>query len=106
MTEAIGIMDKAYFVGKKDVLFWINSTLQCNIEKVEDAHSAWVYCQIMDSIFPGQVPLHRVNFAAKTEYEKIGNYKVLQDIFAKNDIKKVSINFLYIMLFFLAYRCW
>lgn len=46
-------MDKAYFVGKREILQWINTTLQCNVEKVEDAHSGWVYCQIMDSIFPG-----------------------------------------------------
>ena len=93
MSEVIGLMDKAYFVGKKEILSWINSTLQCNIEKVEDAHSAWVYCQIMDAIFPGQVPLHKVNFAAKTDYEKIGNYKVLQDVFSKFDIKRVCFLF-------------
>ncbi len=48
-----GIMDKAYFVGKREILQWINTTLQCNVEKVEDAHAGWVYCQMMDACFPG-----------------------------------------------------
>lgn len=81
-------MDKAYFVGKRDILSWINTTLQCNVEKVEDAHAGWVYCQMLDACFPGQVPLHRVNFSAKTEYEKLQNLKILQDMFAKLDIKR------------------
>ena len=46
-------MDKAYFVGKREILQWINTTLQCNVEKVEDAHAGWVYCQMMDACFPG-----------------------------------------------------
>ena len=83
-----GMMDKAYFVGKRDILSWINTTLQCNVEKVEDAHAGWVYCQVMDACFPGVVPLHRVNFNARTEYEKLQNLKILQDTFAKCDIKR------------------
>jgi RP/EB family microtubule-associated protein len=81
-------MDKAYFVGKREILNWINTTLQCNVEKVEDAHAGWVYCQMLDACFPGQVPLHRVNFSAKTEYEKLQNLKILQDMFGKLDIKR------------------
>lgn len=88
MSEVIGMMDKSYFVGKREILQWINSTLECNIEKVEDAHTGWVYCQLVDSLYPGQVPLHRVNFNAKNEYEKIQNYKILQDAFSKFNISR------------------
>ena len=34
------------------------------------------------------MPLHRVNFSARTEYEKLQNLKILQDVFAKCDIKR------------------
>ncbi len=38
----------------------------------------------------GQVPLSKVNFNAKHEYEYIKNWKVLQNVFDKQGIDKVS----------------
>lgn len=32
----IGMMDGAYFVGRNEILAWINSTLQLNLNKVEE----------------------------------------------------------------------
>jgi len=42
----------------------------------------------MDAIYPGQVPLHKVNFNAKFEYEFVANFKVLQSIFDKFGIDR------------------
>eukprot|EP01122_Echinamoeba_exundans_P001962 TRINITY_DN11931_c0_g1_i1.p1 TRINITY_DN11931_c0_g1~~TRINITY_DN11931_c0_g1_i1.p1 ORF type:complete len:334 (+),score=125.60 TRINITY_DN11931_c0_g1_i1:54-1055(+) len=88
MAATIALMDGAYFVGRTELLSWLNDFLKMNFTKVEETASGAAACQIMDAMFPGKVPLGKVNFNAKQEYEFLNNYKVLQTSFQKAGVDK------------------
>ncbi|KAE8213740.1 hypothetical protein CF327_g2797 [Tilletia walkeri] len=72
---------------RTELIQWLNELLALHYTKVEQCGSGAVYCQIVDSIF-GNVPIPKVRFDAKHEYEYVGNYKVLQETFKRNKIDK------------------
>jgi RP/EB family microtubule-associated protein len=75
-------------VGRKEILEWINVTCELNLSKIEDTASGAVSCLLLDIMYPGQVPLHRVNWAANKSFEYVGNYKILQTAFTKLKIDR------------------
>lgn len=42
----------------------------------------------MDYIFPGSVPMKRVNWEAKSDFQYVENYKLLQAAFTKHNVQK------------------
>ncbi|RCK56027.1 Protein BIM1 [Candida viswanathii] len=72
---------------RAELLNWLNSTLDLNYTKIEQCGSGAAFCQLMDTIV-GDVPLNKVRYNAKTEYEFRHNYKILQHVFVKNNITK------------------
>ena len=86
--QSIGMMDQGYFVGRKEIVDWINDSLDLNISKIEDTCSGAIACQLLDSLYPGSVPMHRINWNGRNDYEYIGNYKILQSAFTKLKIDK------------------
>jgi len=85
---SIGMMDGAYFASRKTILDFFNNLLHLNLTKIEQTASGAVACQVIDYIYPGSVPLHRVNWEAKSDYEFIQNYKLLQAAFTKNHVQR------------------
>lgn len=86
--STIGMMEGAFFVGRKEVMDWVNSTLDLNLAKVEDTANGAVACQLLDIMYPGQVPMHKLNWSAKQDFEYVANYKVLQSAFTKLGIER------------------
>lgn len=75
-------------LSRRDFLDWINNSLDLNLKKVEELASGTVYCQFMDMLFPGCIPLRRVKFNTTLEHEWIANFKVLQNSFNKMAVDK------------------
>jgi len=88
MTTAFGMMDGTYFVSRGELLAWLNDLLDLDYTKIEQICNGAALCQIFDCIFPGTVPLSKVNFDSKLEYKWIDNFKVLQKALEKNNIDK------------------
>ena len=91
------MMEGAFFVSKGVILEWMNELLdvsyicliiQLQLSKIEQCATGSVYCQVMDAIYPGTFNLSKVKWGAKFDYEYVENYKVLQQAFDKNGIKK------------------
>uniref|UniRef100_A0A673XUJ1 Microtubule-associated protein RP/EB family member 1 n=1 Tax=Salmo trutta TaxID=8032 RepID=A0A673XUJ1_SALTR len=76
-------------LSRHDMLSWINESVQMNYAKIEQLCSGAAYCQFMDMLFPGCIPLKKVKFQAKLETEFLHNFKLLQTSFKKMGVDKI-----------------
>ncbi|KAJ3144484.1 hypothetical protein HDU89_008221 [Geranomyces variabilis] len=70
---------------RTELLAWLNDLLQVGYTKIEQCGTGAAHCQIIDSIYR-DVPLSKVKFNAKHEYEYVANFKILQNSFDKHKI--------------------
>ncbi|KAI9365515.1 calponin homology domain-containing protein [Zopfochytrium polystomum] len=74
---------------KTELLTWLNDLLQLKYSRVDQCGTGAAYCQIMDSIYGKcDVPISKVKFASKTEYDYFNNFKILQSVFNNHQIDK------------------
>ena len=64
-TVSSGMMEGAFFVGRKVILDWINEFLALNLGRIEETCSGAVACQLCDSLYPGKVNMSKVRWDAK-----------------------------------------
>ncbi|KAL1918911.1 uncharacterized protein VTP21DRAFT_2292 [Calcarisporiella thermophila] len=72
---------------RTELLAWLNDLLQVNYQKIEQCGTGAAYCQILDSIY-GDLPMNKVKFVTKHEYEYVDNFKVLQRAFDRHKLDK------------------
>ena len=65
-------------LGRWELLAWLNDFLRLDYHKVEDLSDAVAFCHLLDAVFPGKVPIQRLNFAARTHSERASNLKILE----------------------------
>ncbi|KAK3703618.1 hypothetical protein QZH41_019163 [Actinostola sp. cb2023] len=68
---------------------WVRSSLDTNLDKVEQMCNGAAYCQFMDMLFENCVKLSKVKFCTNQEHEYIRNFKQLQDSFNKSGVDKI-----------------
>lgn len=71
----------------KCILDWI-ATYFTKIEKIEDASSGYLYCEIIEKCHPGSINMKKLSNSVKLYNHIENNYKQLQIAFDKNDIRK------------------
>ncbi|XP_038211643.1 microtubule-associated protein RP/EB family member 1 isoform X1 [Zerene cesonia] len=76
-------------LSRHDMLAWVNDALQSNFAKIEELCTGAAYCQFMDMLFPGSVPMKRIKFKTNLEHEYIQNFKILQAAFKKMSVDKI-----------------
>jgi len=66
----------------------VNLNLSSHIRRVEELGTGAAYCQLLDILFPGQVPISRVKFDPKQESDCLDNFKIICSTFTKLSIDK------------------
>jgi len=88
MEEDFGMMNQAYHVSRTELILWINTILKLKLHCIEQLGTGAVHCQLLDYYFPGSLSLGKVNWKAKTSWEFVANFKVLQQGFDNLGLKK------------------
>jgi hypothetical protein len=86
-------MADSYDMSRSDLLNWLNSLSKTPLSKIEQLGAGYTYCELLELVCPGKVPLSKVHWRAKSEYEFISNFKLLQQCFLKLGLQRnIDIN--------------
>uniref|UniRef100_A0A182PIF0 Microtubule-associated protein RP/EB family member 1 n=1 Tax=Anopheles epiroticus TaxID=199890 RepID=A0A182PIF0_9DIPT len=71
-----------------ELLAWVNRTLLSEFKKVEELCTGAAYCQLMDVMFPGCLPLKRVKFCTNVEHDFLSNLRMFQNALVQLKVTK------------------
>lgn len=86
--SSIGLQHPAFAVSKLKLLEWLNEFFELSYVKVEECATGAIYCQILDCIYPGSIPMSKVDWKARNEYQFVNNFKLVQNCLTKKHISK------------------
>ena len=58
------------------------------LAKIEQCATGAVYCAVLDALYPNSFRFSAVKWDCKNDYEFVENYKILQQAFDKNGVKR------------------
>uniref|UniRef100_A0A1Q3EVM6 Putative microtubule-binding protein involved in cell cycle control n=1 Tax=Culex tarsalis TaxID=7177 RepID=A0A1Q3EVM6_CULTA len=75
-------------LSRNEILAWVNRTLLAEFKKIEELCTGAAYCQMMDILFPGCVPLKRIKYCTNLEHDFINNLKIFQNALVAMKVDK------------------
>lgn len=61
-----------------ELVSWLNRALRADYAAVSECADGVAYCQLLDALHPGSVPLHRLDFNARSGADNERNVRVLE----------------------------
>ena len=58
--------NNAIDMSRAELISWLNELLNTNLTKIEQLGSGVAYCYLIDLLYPGKIPINRVNAKAKS----------------------------------------
>ena len=80
-------------LSRQEMLAWVNRSLLSDFKKIEDMCTGAAYCQLVDSLFPGAIPMKRVKFCTNLEHDFLNNLKLFQQALVQLKVDKVILMF-------------
>ena len=68
----------AALMGRLELVSWLNRALRADYAAVSECADGVAYCQLLDALHPGSVPLHRLDFNARSGADNERNVRVLE----------------------------
>lgn len=78
---------KARSLGRLELLAWMNSLLESDYTKVEHLGDGVAYLQVLDAVFR-DAPLHKLDFNAVEEKDRLCNLRLVQSTLHAHNVKK------------------
>lgn len=72
----------------EQLVAWINERLGSTYKDFEDIAPGVAYCELLDQLRPGSVPLKKVRRDAQLEHERLRNYKLLEQGMDRAGLRK------------------
>mmetsp|Transcript_44409 Transcript_44409/g.74061 ORF Transcript_44409/g.74061 Transcript_44409/m.74061 type:complete len:319 (+) Transcript_44409:342-1298(+) len=74
-------------LGRFELVTWLNQTLQTDYANVQECADGVAYCQLIDSVLPRKVPLHKLNFNARFHEDNVKNLTLLE-----TNLRRLNVN--------------